>query len=233
MAFEKKAYILAARDRDGLVFSRMLALELSGLGYSCTESDMIPKKGESELVIADADALNDAEINALFGLSVPIFLYSANDVEKHRKNAAAVFKRPFEISKLAAAINRIYGTDPVFASDGTKSGSYGGGEKEQSAAVFEKSGELPAVNIDKKRGCAVVGENVIPLTAKEFELLSLLVSRRGKVVSKQEIAKLLWDISPDQSNITEVYIRYLRKKLDDRFGVKLILTVRGEGYTVK
>ncbi|MBE6607096.1 MAG: winged helix-turn-helix transcriptional regulator [Ruminococcaceae bacterium] len=73
----------------------------------------------------------------------------------------------------------------------------------------------------------------ISLTPKESEVLSLLLSRRGCALSREEIFKLLWKDDTAGSNVVDVYIRYLRKKLDFRFGERIIYTRRGCGYYVK
>ena len=75
------------------------------------------------------------------------------------------------------------------------------------------------------------GERAISLTAKEFALLSYLVRNRGKVLTRTMIAEHVWDEEFDSvSNIIDVYVRYLRTKLDEGFSSKLIHTVRGVGY---
>lgn len=71
----------------------------------------------------------------------------------------------------------------------------------------------------------------IDLTAKEFALLVLLMRRAGEVLSRTQIASLVWDINFDSdTNVVEVAISRLRAKIDDPFDVKLIHTVRGVGY---
>lgn len=75
------------------------------------------------------------------------------------------------------------------------------------------------------------GGNAIQLTPKEFNLLEFLIKNKGKVISKNEIAEALWDQSPGQSlNVIEVYINFLRKKIDKDFDQKLIQTKSGMGY---
>ena len=75
---------------------------------------------------------------------------------------------------------------------------------------------------------------IIPLTAKEFALLVLLAKNRGKVIAKQEILSKVWDLSFDTgTNTIEVYISFLRNKLDKNFDVKLIHTKPGFGYFIK
>ncbi|MFC4230854.1 response regulator transcription factor [Parasediminibacterium paludis] len=78
------------------------------------------------------------------------------------------------------------------------------------------------------------GGDLIPLTAKEFSLLYLLAKNRGKVISKQEIMTKVWDLSFDTgTNTIEVYISFLRNKLDKPFDDKLIHTKPGFGYYIK
>jgi two-component system OmpR family response regulator len=73
----------------------------------------------------------------------------------------------------------------------------------------------------------------IPLTAREFDLLSYLVRRSGHVVSKLEILDAVWDDGFDGApNVVEVYIARLRRKVDEPFPERLIETVRGAGYRV-
>jgi two-component system copper resistance phosphate regulon response regulator CusR len=75
---------------------------------------------------------------------------------------------------------------------------------------------------------------LIVLTPKEFQLLSLLVRRRGEVLSRTLIAERVWDINCDcESNVVEVHMRRLRSKIDDPFSCKLIQTVRGVGYVLE
>ncbi len=74
----------------------------------------------------------------------------------------------------------------------------------------------------------------INLTAKEFQLLEYLLRNQGKVVSKTEIAEKIWEVEDDQSfNLIEVYVNYLRKKIDKNFDKKLIHTQFGVGYILR
>ena len=78
------------------------------------------------------------------------------------------------------------------------------------------------------------GGQPIALTAKEFALLTYLMQHRGEVVGRAEIAEHVWDDSYDPiSNLIEVYIQRLRRKVDHDFTVKLIQTRRGAGYTIE
>jgi len=77
-------------------------------------------------------------------------------------------------------------------------------------------------------------EQRIDLTAREFALLQLLVSRHGEVLSRSLIASQVWDMNFDSdTNVVDVAIRRLRSKVDDPFELKLIHTVRGMGYVAE
>lgn len=76
--------------------------------------------------------------------------------------------------------------------------------------------------------------NKIKLSAKEYALLEYLLRNKGKVVSRESIENNLWSFDYEGgTNAVDVYIRYLRKKIDDNFTPKLIHTVRGTGYVLR
>ncbi|MGB9809604.1 MAG: winged helix-turn-helix domain-containing protein, partial [Caldanaerobacter sp.] len=78
------------------------------------------------------------------------------------------------------------------------------------------------------------GGKEINLTSKEFALLEYMMRNTGRVLTRSQIADHVWDYEFDGfSNIIDVYIRYLRKKIDDGFENKLIHTIRGSGYCLK
>ncbi|MDD5411249.1 MAG: response regulator transcription factor [Methylobacter sp.] len=75
------------------------------------------------------------------------------------------------------------------------------------------------------------GETLIDLTPKEFALLECLMRMPGKVLSRTRILEQVWGYSTDPlTNVVDVYIRQLRKKIDDNYDLKLLKTVRGYGY---
>ena len=74
----------------------------------------------------------------------------------------------------------------------------------------------------------------IELTAKEFALLHLLAKRQGEVLSRTQIASMVWDMNFDSdTNVVDVAVRRLRAKIDDPYTTKLIQTVRGMGYLLE
>ena len=78
------------------------------------------------------------------------------------------------------------------------------------------------------------GETNISLSAKEFSILEYLIRNSGTVLSRERISNHIWNYDYEGgSNIVDVYIRFLRKKIDDGFEKKLIHTVRGVGYVLR
>jgi two-component system copper resistance phosphate regulon response regulator CusR len=105
--------------------------------------------------------------------------------------------------------------------------------KRRPAVVTDPTLRVGDLEIDPVRHRATRGGQRIQLTAKEFALLSLLAERSGEVLSRTQIASLVWDIHFDSdSNVVEVAVRRLRAKVDDPFADKLIHTVRGVGYVL-
>ncbi len=88
------------------------------------------------------------------------------------------------------------------------------------------------MNLDAK-SCTRAGKN-IELTPKEFAFMEYLIRNTGRVISKTEIAEKVWDIHFDTgTNVIEVYVNYLRNKIDKPFDTKIIHTVFGAGYVLK
>jgi len=88
------------------------------------------------------------------------------------------------------------------------------------------------INLDSKE--VKRGDTVINLTAKEFQLLEYLMRNKNRVVSRSDIAVNVWDIDFDtNTNVIDVYINYVRNKVDKKFNQKLIHTQVGMGYILK
>lgn len=90
------------------------------------------------------------------------------------------------------------------------------------------------LTIDNRSKKVQRGEDVISLTAKEFRLLYFLARHKDSVVSREQILDNVWDINFDMgTNVVDVYINYLRKKIDKPYKDALIHTIKGLGYTLK
>ena len=101
-------------------------------------------------------------------------------------------------------------------------------------APVEMALALADLEVDAVRHRASRSGQRIDLTAREFSLLVLLVRRAGEVLSRTEIASLVWDIHFDsETNVVDVAIRRLRAKVDTPFDTPLIHSVRGVGYVLR
>ncbi len=78
------------------------------------------------------------------------------------------------------------------------------------------------------------GDQVLDLTAKEFKLLEYLLRNKNMVVTRSAIIEHIWEVTFDsETNVLDVYMTRLRKKVDEGFPKRLIQTIRGVGYTIK
>jgi two-component system, OmpR family, copper resistance phosphate regulon response regulator CusR len=103
-----------------------------------------------------------------------------------------------------------------------------GSEGQQNSQYKIVIGDL---EIDREKKEVTRSSKKIPLTAKEYQLLEFLALHKGKVISKLTIAEKVWDIDFDTgTNVIEVYMNFLRKKIDKDFPNKLLHTKTGMGY---
>jgi DNA-binding response OmpR family regulator len=103
------------------------------------------------------------------------------------------------------------------------------GVRERPAVITVGDLELDPAGLRCRRG-----GTAIPLTPKEFAILHALASHAGEVISKSELLSQAWDFAYDgDSNIVEVYISALRRKIDKPFGRTTLVTVRGAGYRLE
>lgn len=103
-----------------------------------------------------------------------------------------------------------------------------GGERASSVMT---SGDLM---LDSASRYVERGGKEISLTAKEFDILEYLMQNEGKVLSRDKLSNHIWNYDYDGgSNVIDVYVHHLRKKIDDGFNEKKIITVKGAGYMVK
>jgi two-component system copper resistance phosphate regulon response regulator CusR len=103
--------------------------------------------------------------------------------------------------------------------------------RSQNNANFSKAIEYSNLKIDLNTKEVYRDNVLINLTAKEFSLLEFFFKNKHKLITKEEIAEKVWDINFDTgTNIIEVYVSYLRNKIDKYFEPKLIHTKKGMGY---
>ena len=93
---------------------------------------------------------------------------------------------------------------------------------------------LADLTVDAGKHSVTRGGKAIELSAKEFAVLEYLMRHQGQVLSREQIEQHVWDFDYEGgSNMVDVYIRYLRRKLDEGYEKKLIHTVRGAGYVMR
>ena len=89
------------------------------------------------------------------------------------------------------------------------------------------------IRLNDRTKTAYFRGELLDLTVKEYMLLSYLLRMRGSNVSREEIRAAVWDNKNDaKSNSVDVYIRFLRSKIDDKYSVRLIHSIRGSGYLI-
>lgn len=105
------------------------------------------------------------------------------------------------------------------------------------ASIEHKPAEVITIEdleIDNKSKLVKRNGDTIVLTAKEFHLLNYLARNAGMIVSREKILDNVWNINFDMNtNVVDVYINYLRKKIDKPYKNKLIHTIKGLGYVIK
>ena len=90
------------------------------------------------------------------------------------------------------------------------------------------------VEVDTQSRVVKRAGEVVPLTAKEYALLEYLMHNQGIVLSREKIENHIWNLDYEGgTNVVDVYISYLRKKIDEGRKEKLIHTVRGRGYVLR
>ena len=151
------------------------------------------------------------------GVTAPILMLTARGgpdqrVEGLDAGADDYLPKPYHFPELLARIRALLRRGPALAS-----------------VVLA----IDDLTIDTRARHVERGGRSIQLTTKEYALLEYLARRRGEVIGRADIAEHVWDDSFDpMSNLIEVYIQRLRRKIDDGHAVKLIRTHRGAGYTL-
>jgi DNA-binding response OmpR family regulator len=148
------------------------------------------------------------------GVETPVLMLTARTLVEQRVEGLDAggddyLTKPFALAELHARIRAL-----------TRRGFRGGAKL-----------QIADLEMDRRKRIVRRGGDPIPLTAKEFALLELLMLRSPEVTHRTEIIEHVWTHGLDmETNIVEVYINRLRRKVDQAYPVKLIHTVRGTGY---
>jgi len=224
--------ILVVEDEEKI--ARFLELELKYEGYEVEKA----ADGRQGLELAETGGydlvLLDILLPGLSGLEVlrrlrkatdvPIIMLTAKDAVMDKvtgldMGADDYITKPFAIEELLARIRlclRKRETEPV---------------SEQKTGTDLSCG---ALSLSPERYEVRYDGTTISLTSREFSLLQILLENKNIVLGRDTLLTKVWGYDyVGETNVVDVYIRYLRAKIDDRFAVKLIQTIRGVGYVIR
>lgn len=224
---ERKKVILI---EDEVKLARFVELELRYEGYDVTvchdgrEGLQMVTDGNYDMILLDLMLPGLTGIETCRRVrkfsNVPIIMLTAKDETMDKvagldSGADDYLTKPFAIEELLARIRVAF-----------KHAHAGGAKK----VILEVQG----LEIDTDKRMVTVNGTVVDLTKKEYELLLYLVQNKNIVLSREQILNEVWGYSYiGETNVVDVYIRYLRSKIDEAFGIKYIHTIRGVGYYVK
>jgi two-component system OmpR family response regulator len=210
---------MAAAIRRGLRFEGVV-VDLAGGGeeairrVGATEYDAVLL----DVMLPDIDGFETCRRLRRQGVWVPILMLTARDAVEDRvrgldTGADDYLTKPFSLAELLARLRALARRGPV-----------------ERPAVLEV-GDL---RLDPATHEVWRGEHRIELSAREFGLLEVFMRRPGQVLTQLQLLEAAWDLGYEQrSNVVEVYVRYLREKIDRPFGLRSIETVRGAGYRLR
>ena len=219
--------ILLVEDEEKL--ARMVEMELRYEGYQVTKA-FDGRSGLEEALSGKHDlVLLDIMLPQLSGMEVlrrlrresqvPVIMLTARDsvidkVSGLDSGADDYITKPFAIEELLARIRAALRKRP----------------HSQEGTVLT-AGPL---EMDVDRHAVTVKGQGVELTKKEFDLLRHLLENKGRVLSREALLDSVWGFDfVGETNSVDVYIRFLRSKIDEAFGIKLIHTVRGVGYVIR
>ena len=162
------------------------------------------------------DLIKQARQNEFRGGIVLVTAYNTTKTKVLGLDAGAddYMTKPFELDELKARLRSLY--------------------RRIDKSVSNQDLMVADLSVDLEKRTATRGETKIELSNREFLLLSFLIKNQGKVLSRSQIAEHVWDMHFDSdTNIVDVYINMLRKKIDYPFEKRLIHTVVGAGYVLK
>jgi Response regulators consisting of a CheY-like receiver domain and a winged-helix DNA-binding domain len=215
---------------DEVKIARFVELELNYEGYEVEKAHdgrnglETFKNGSFDLILLDIMLPTMSGIEVLRRVraisEIPVIMLTAKDetidkVTGLDLGADDYVTKPFEIEELLARIRVAL-------------------KRKNVSKIENNILTLGKLKVDLEKYTVNYDQEVIEVTKREFDLLKYLLENKNKVLSREKIVEEVWgyDYYGD-TNVVDVYIRYLRSKLDDKFNKKIIYTVRGVGYSVK
>ncbi len=203
------------------IFARMLEIELQ---IVCPDIKTVTEKLNppalsiavegADHVVFDGDYYG-GELLFVKQTDLPFTIFSKNTLSSLPENVNAFFERPFVVSDF---VKHIAGTSSI----------------KSIKTVSSDKNEISNIKLDYYSKQVTINGNIIKFSPREFSLFSLLYKNRGKIVLRQEVIDTIWGNNYNKKNNADnVYINYLRNKLDNNLGIKMIYTIRGKGYMMK
>lgn len=171
-----------------------------------------------DIMIPNKDGITVLREMRNAGIQVPVLFLTAKTetqdiVRRLDAGASDYMTKPFEFSELMARLRVMLRTQNP---------------------VNENVITCGSLVVDMNNRQAIRDGKVIDLTVREYAILEYLARNRNVVVTREQIRVNIWNIDDDvNSNVIDVYIRYLRRKIDDNYEEKLIHTIRGVGYKLE
>ena len=171
-----------------------------------------------DIMIPKKDGMSVLKTIRAEGIQVPVLFLTAKSETQHivrglDAGASDYMTKPFEFSELLARLRVMLRTVHISNDSILNYGS---------------------LQIDTNNHRVVRDGVTVDLTVREYAILEYLVRNKNIVVTREQIRANIWSIDDDiNSNVVDVYIRYLRRKIDDPFEEKLIHTIRGVGYRLE
>lgn len=227
--------ILIVEDEEKI--ARFVELELRHEGYevdkavSGREGLLAAQSGNYDLMILDImlPELNGFEVLRRLRKTsdLPVILLTARDEVMDKVagldgGADDYITKPFAIEELLARIRL------VLKKSGRRAADSGSGREEGGILAFQD------LTLDECRHEVRFGDEDVALTNREFELLKVLLEHKNVVMTRDVLLNYVCGYDyVGETNVIDVYVRYLRSKIDERFGIKMIQTVRGVGYVIR
>jgi DNA-binding response OmpR family regulator len=210
--------LIATKDT---VFCRMLTLEFSEKGFSvlCAQSTEETEQlySRAQLALIDADFLSEDNLPN-FPYDVILFGYAEtfDQIPTQELTKYHTLIRPFAIEDFFADLLV---------------------PEEENGAIHlrvpKRKSPAESLALDENTHTVYYKGEKIALTQKEFALLALLFENRGSPISREEALHTVFSDAGASTNVVDVYVNYLRAKIDHKFGVRIISTIRGCGYMIQ
>ena len=187
------------------------------------KSEQWPELIVLDVMLPELDGIEVCRKAREAGVRTPIIMLTAKDdvmdkVTGLDNGADDYMTKPFAIEELLARIRVALNRQKSSVEDKKESSIMEYGDLQVDTAKYEASYQ----------------GNKLAFTKKEFDLVAYLLAHKNEAISRERILSEVWDYEyMGETNVVDVYVRYVRQKLDDVYGKKIINTVRGVGYIIK